>query len=80
MQNIPMKNQTYHFAIELELRQYKNNSDQFDRIPLLKLPPFSSCRIGDEKARQFQIILLFLYCLSSRLNRKQERKYYKAKM
>ena len=39
----------------LELRQYKNNSDQFDWIPRLKLPPFSSCRIGDEKVRQFQM-------------------------
>ena len=26
---------------KLELRQYKNNSDQFHRIPRLKLPPFS---------------------------------------
>ena len=25
----------------LELRQYKNNSDQFDRIPRLKLPPLA---------------------------------------
>ena len=31
-------------ACALELRQYKNNFDQFHRIPRLKLPPFS--RVG----------------------------------
>jgi len=36
----------------LELRQYKNNSDQFERIPRLKLPRFFNNRISHAWANQ----------------------------
>ena len=46
------------FVIEkfdfLELRQYKNNSGQSEKILCLKLPRLFSRRLGDEKTRQFQ--------------------------
>ena len=57
----------------LELRQYKNNSDQFDRIPHLKLARFFITPIRqEEKGGNFKRGILknwselFLYCLSSR--------------
>ena len=37
---------------ELELRQFKNNSDQFVRIPRLKLPRFFNHRISHALANQ----------------------------
>ena len=43
-----------HLLLVLELRQYKNNSIQSKRIPILKLPGNVPHRIGGEKARQFQ--------------------------
>ena len=38
----------------LELNEYKNDSIQSKTNPVLKLPRFFPCRIGDEKERQFQ--------------------------
>ena len=38
----------------LEQRQNKNDSNQLEIIPILKLPLFSPDRIGGEKVRQFQ--------------------------
>ena len=46
----------YHIARSslLELRQYKNNSIQSKKIPVLKLPLFFISYTAKKKARQFQ--------------------------
>ena len=44
----------FYFIDNLELRQYKNDSIQSIKNPVLKLPHFFLHRLGDEKARQFQ--------------------------
>ena len=41
-------------SLFLEQRQYKNNSIQSKKIPVLILPRFFPRRVGDEKERQFQ--------------------------
>ena len=39
--------------VQLELRQYNNDSIQSNKIPILNLPRFFPRRVGDEKERQF---------------------------
>ena len=43
----------------LELRQYKNDSIQSKKIPVLKLPRLFPRCISDEKERQFQNQIFF---------------------
>ena len=42
------------YGLKLEQRQYKNDSIQSKKIPILNLPRFFPRRLGDEKERQFQ--------------------------
>ena len=43
----------------VELREYKNNSIQSKKNPILNLPRFFPGRVGDEKDRQFQNRIFF---------------------
>ena len=47
------------YGLKLEQRQYKNDSIQSKKIPILNLPRFFPHRVDDEKQRQLQSRILF---------------------